>query len=118
MYSAEGDTALDPFVGLGTTALACMASNRNSIGIEIDPDIADLALQNINVSPKELNKIIESRIERHIDFIESLSSDKRKRCYKNVPHGFDVKTKQETAIKIDRVVSVTQKENNIICSYE
>ena len=31
MYSAEGDTVLDPFAGLGTTNVACMISNRNSI---------------------------------------------------------------------------------------
>ena len=34
MYSVEGDTVLDPFAGMGTTNMACMASNRNSIGVE------------------------------------------------------------------------------------
>ncbi|WP_444659275.1 DNA-methyltransferase [Caproiciproducens sp. R2] len=118
MYSVEGDTVLDPFAGLGTTNLACMASNRNSIGVEIDPEIAALALQNITVSADSLNNIIDSRIKRHLDFIETLPDDKREHCYKNGPHGFYVKTKQETAIKIDRVACVTQNGSVITCSYE
>ncbi|HHY82015.1 MAG TPA: site-specific DNA-methyltransferase [Clostridiales bacterium] len=118
MYSIEGDTVLDPFAGLGTTNLACMAAKRNSIGVEIDPDIADLALQNIAVPADVLNAVIDSRIKRHLDFIDSLPNDKRERCYKNGPHGFNVKTQQETAIKLDRVSSVTKEENTVICHYE
>jgi DNA modification methylase len=36
MFSFWGDTVLDPFCGTGTTMLAAMKGNRNSIGIEID----------------------------------------------------------------------------------
>lgn len=118
MYSAEGDTVLDPFAGLGTTSLACMAANRNSIGIEIDKEIANLAIDTINVSATDLNKIIDARINRHLEFIDGLPSDKRERCYKNGPHGFDVKTKQETAIKIDRIASITKDAFAVTCIYE
>lgn len=118
MYSAEGDTVLDPFAGLGTTNLACMASKRNSIGVEIDKEIASLAIDTINVSAADLNKIIDARIKRHLEFIDGLPSDKRERCYKNRPHGFDVKTKQETAIKIDRIASITKDACTVTCIYE
>jgi DNA modification methylase len=118
MYSAEGDTVLDPFAGLGTTNLACMASKRNSIGVEIDKEIASLAIDTINVSTADLNKIIDARIKRHLEFIDGLPSDKRERCYKNRPHGFDVKTKQETAIKIDRIASITKDACTVTCIYE
>lgn len=37
MFSFVGDTVLDPFCGTGTTMLAAMKTDRNSIGIEIDP---------------------------------------------------------------------------------
>jgi site-specific DNA-methyltransferase (adenine-specific) len=33
-YSKEGDIVCDPFLGSGTTALACLNCNRNYIGIE------------------------------------------------------------------------------------
>ncbi len=36
MYSFIGETILDPFLGSGTTTLAAMSANRNSIGYEID----------------------------------------------------------------------------------
>lgn len=38
MFSFVGDTVLDPFCGSGTTMIAAMRANRNSIGVEIDPD--------------------------------------------------------------------------------
>lgn len=37
MFSFHSDTVLDPFCGSGTTMLAAMKWNRNSIGFEIDP---------------------------------------------------------------------------------
>lgn len=118
MYSAEGDTVLDPFAGLGTTSLACMASQRNSIGIEINPTIAELALKNMAVSPYKLNKIVEARLSNHVAFIESLPVEKREKCYENNAHGFKVKTKQETAIKIDQIATVVSTGNTITCTYK
>ncbi len=36
MFSFSGDTVLDPFCGSGTTMLAAMQNNRNSIGVEAE----------------------------------------------------------------------------------
>lgn len=36
-FSAPGDTVLDPFIGGGTTAVACELIGRNCIGFDIDP---------------------------------------------------------------------------------
>ena len=38
-----GDVALDPFMGSGTTGVACVQTGRNFIGIEIDPGYAEIA---------------------------------------------------------------------------
>ncbi|MEZ4553618.1 MAG: site-specific DNA-methyltransferase [Dehalococcoidia bacterium] len=38
MFSFVGDTVVDPFAGTGTTAVAAMESERNSISVDIDPD--------------------------------------------------------------------------------
>ncbi len=43
MFSFVEDTVLDPFCGTGTTMLAAMKSERNSVGVEIDPRYVDLA---------------------------------------------------------------------------
>ncbi len=45
MFSFYGDTVLDPFCGTGTTMIAAMRSDRNSIGIEIDSDYYQMAVK-------------------------------------------------------------------------
>lgn len=43
MFSFAGDTIVDPFAGTGTSAIAALRANRNSICNEIDPKYLDLA---------------------------------------------------------------------------
>lgn len=43
----EGDTILDPFMGSGTTAIACLNTNRNYIGFELDGTYHELATQRV-----------------------------------------------------------------------
>ena len=43
----EGDTILDPFMGSGTTGVACVQTGRKFIGIEIDPDYFAIAEKRI-----------------------------------------------------------------------
>ena len=47
MTSQEGDTILDPFMGSGTTGVACVKTGRNFIGIEIDPTYFAIAEKRI-----------------------------------------------------------------------
>lgn len=44
----EGGTVLDPFMGSGSTGIACINTGRNFIGIEIDSEYYTLAKDNIN----------------------------------------------------------------------
>ena len=118
MYSVKGDTVLDPFCGLGTTILACMASQRNSIGIEVSKEISELATININENAKVLNNLIKNRIKSHNEFIETLNEEKLQKCYKNTPHGFLVKTKQETALHIKELSNISYDNGNFICDYK
>ena len=41
------DTVLDPFMGTGTTSLACARWGRNSIGIELDPKYFEIARKRV-----------------------------------------------------------------------
>ena len=43
LFSKEGDLILDPFLGSGTTALACIKTNRKCIGIEIEEKYCEIA---------------------------------------------------------------------------
>ena len=45
--SKEGEIVLDPFMGSGTTAIACMNTNRNFIGFELDKGYYDIILERI-----------------------------------------------------------------------
>lgn len=50
----EGMVVLDPFLGAGSTALACINLNRNYIGIEIEKDYIDIAKKRINAESSKL----------------------------------------------------------------
>ncbi len=43
MFSFTGDTVLDPFAGTGTTTIAALKSDRNSIANELDPSYFESA---------------------------------------------------------------------------
>lgn len=42
-----GDTVLDPFMGTGSTGVACKELNRDFMGIEIDKKYFDIAKKRI-----------------------------------------------------------------------
>ena len=43
LFSAEGQTVLDPFVGSGTTCLAARMAGRPGIGVDVNPDYIRIA---------------------------------------------------------------------------
>lgn len=118
MYSIQGDTVLDPFLGIGTTSLACMALNRNSIGVEIDEEFSDVAIQNMCCEPHILNNVIQNRYIQHTDFIRKLPTVKYESCYYNHNLKIKVKTAQETDIDFYRILNVQKIDSNrIVCDY-
>ena len=50
--SKQGDTILDPFMGVGSCALACKNTNRNFIGIELDEKYFNIAKERIENGDK------------------------------------------------------------------
>jgi len=47
-----GSLVLDPFMGIGTTAVACVNLKMDYIGFEIDPSYVDIALKNVRQARK------------------------------------------------------------------
>jgi len=64
MFSFWGDIVLDPFCGTGTTMLAAMKNNRNSIGVEIDPEYCRMTLERLQREGRTLFNQPEIRAER------------------------------------------------------
>lgn len=50
----QGATILDPFMGSGTTGVACVKTGRNFIGIEIDPTYFAIAQRRIEEAQMQL----------------------------------------------------------------
>ncbi len=66
MFSFVNDTVVDPFSGTGTTMLAAMKTNRNSIAVEIDPIYAKLTEKRLDADP------IATRVDTSVESIFAL----------------------------------------------
>ena len=109
MYSLKGDTVLDPFLGTGTTTLAAIASQRNSIGYEIDSHFLDVVVENIESTPLRFyHSTVQKRIDRHKQFISERNADPKKDEIKhfNQHLNMQVMTSQEVEMKFSTVVAV------------
>ncbi len=121
MYSVKGDVVLDPFLGTGTTTIAAIASERNSIGFEIDPGCLDIILENIETTPINFfNNYIQNRIDLHEKFIADRNADPKKAEFKhfNEKLNMPVMTSQEREISISFVSVIQREQDNIIASYK
>jgi modification methylase len=54
MFSFTGDTVLDPFCGTGTTMIAAFRHERNSIGVDIDPEYCLMAARYLKAEAADL----------------------------------------------------------------
>ena len=52
-FTDRGETILDPFMGSGTTGVACMNLGRKFIGIEIEPKYFDIACERIENAQRQ-----------------------------------------------------------------
>jgi len=117
MYSVKGDVVLDPFMGTGTVNLAAIASERNSIGVEIDETLCEMSVAKISIAKNSLNDYIEKRILSHLDFIESQKKRGKEKFYMNSHHGFEVKTRQEKDIIIREIADLELVGQSVISEY-
>ena len=53
-WSNKGDTVLDPFLGSGTSGVACVDLGRDFIGIEIAPEYAEMAKRRIDEAAAQI----------------------------------------------------------------
>lgn len=61
LYTNMQQTILDPFMGSGTTGVACVKLDRRFIGIEIEPKYFDIACRRIEAAYREPRLFTEAR---------------------------------------------------------
>jgi site-specific DNA-methyltransferase (adenine-specific) len=78
-YTAEGEIVLDPFIGSGTTAVACQQMKRHFIGIEINAEYAQIATSRLREPKSEepTNTAAESADDEDVVPDEMPSEDSR-----------------------------------------
>ncbi|MCL5018147.1 MAG: site-specific DNA-methyltransferase [Candidatus Pacearchaeota archaeon] len=106
MFSVQGDTILDPFLGTGTTTLGAMVCGRNSIGYEIDENFRTHINNKLTQIKEPANEFIELRLRKHKEFVKQREQEKGKLKYYNKNHEFPVMTRQEININIPRIKEI------------
>lgn len=97
MYSIKGDTVLDPFGGLGTTLMASILSERNSVSFEIDKSLCDYMMQRV-LDENDWHKKISDRLSSQEIHIKNEKEKGKDKFYLNSSLNREVKTKQEMKI--------------------
>jgi site-specific DNA-methyltransferase (adenine-specific) len=55
LFTDEGETVCDPYMGSGTTGVACVRHGRRFVGIEIDPRFYAIAEKRITAAQQEFS---------------------------------------------------------------
>lgn len=58
-FLPDADTILDPFMGSGTTLVACQKLGRHGIGIEIDPEYFEIACKRVDEATRQPDLFVE-----------------------------------------------------------
>lgn len=112
MYSVQGDTVLDPFLGTGTTTIAAACSARNSIGFEIDHNFKEVIEFKIEETLKFAQEIVFDRINNHLEFVDKREKEKGPLKHKSLKYGFSVVTNQEKNILFQIMREIKKIDTN------
>lgn len=112
MFSVKRDIVLDPFLGIATTTVAALASERNSVGIEIDPNFKQGIKNHVEKAQKPVNKYIKERLENHLSFVERRKKKNKDLKYVNENYNFPVVTRQEKKLFFRRVDGIEEVSPN------
>jgi len=118
MYSIKEDTVLDPFLGTGTTMVAAMATGRNSIGFEIDPNFKPHIFDRFDNIVDFSNQQIENRLRKHVAFVKERTVTHGGLGYASKYYGFPVMTKQEIEIFFDELSEIEIEDKAFKVDYD
>jgi len=73
-FTKKGDVVLDTFLGSGTTLIECKRLGRNGIGVELLPEVAKEAEQNISQA-----SLLDKNVSTNVIIGDSTKQDTRKK---------------------------------------
>ena len=85
MFSFTGDTVLDPFCGSGTTMVAALKNERNSVGVEIDPEYCRMIARYLKAESNDLFNEVELQFERTVHVKKQMVVREDRELYKVRP---------------------------------
>jgi DNA modification methylase len=106
MFTFQGDTVLDPFLGSGTTAKAALDLARNAVGYEINPDFLQAIPQKIG-GVDRLPFYSEIQIIKPHKKIEELPQIDYTPAIRDAvgrPEGSDLRAKPATLPKVTEII--------------
>ncbi|MFC4988416.1 DNA-methyltransferase [Saliphagus infecundisoli] len=106
MYSAYGDTVLDPFWGTGTTTLAAICAGRNSVGYELEEGFVSAFEEHVGEVADLSRSVARRRLEDHREFVSERRADGEDLEYRAERYDVPVMTAMEQRIafyEVDRI---------------
>jgi site-specific DNA-methyltransferase (adenine-specific) len=114
-YTNEGETVLDNCMGSGTTAIACINTNRNYIGFELDENYFEIANKRISSIKEIKQKFYYGVNMNYIKLKNELSHFiSNNRLFRNKPNRDDILFLAEAFSKILDDIKCLDNNNNII----
>jgi modification methylase len=110
MFSFPNEIVLDPFTGSGTTSVASLRLNRDSVGYEINSEFAQFALNRIEA---ERSIITDFDVKREKENL--LSTDQVLQLREQLPYRFEDKVKIQKKTDPRKLLfgsKITGKESN------
>jgi DNA modification methylase len=99
MFSIQGDTVVDPFLGTGTTLAAAAAAARNSIGIELNKSLAPVIRESALAALETGNRKYAERLAAHREFAAQRIAQGKDMKHAVRAYGMPCVSKQETDIR-------------------
>ena len=109
MYSAYGDTVLDPFVGTGTTMAAAVVAGRSSVGVEVSAAMGETVGKRLKAAVETGEERILGRLAAHRQFVETRVAQGKVIKHHNAHYDFPVMTSQETTLELVCPVAIEQE---------
>ena len=111
MFSAYGDTVLDPFWGTGTTSLAAMCAGRHSVGCELESEFVSVFDERVAEVDSLSRAIGDQRLADHRAFVRRRREEGGGLEYDADHYDVPVMTKMEKGIRLYAVDDVEDLED-------